>query len=118
MASPALPREPSSDNYLDPHRDAPQRGRGNCINLPIRIGRERKGIGFQCTCEVAGRGASMSEEPVAIQVVAQMRDQLCGAGIWDDADTQHPHDGLLRAIRGAGAQRPFFAGGKWRPGNL
>ncbi len=53
----------------------------------------------------------MSEEPVAIQVAAQMRDQLCGAGIWDDADTQHPHDGLLRAIRGAGAQRPFFARG-------
>ena len=54
----------------------------------------------------------------AMHTLERHADPLRSAGIWDDADTQHPHDGLLRAIRGAGAQRPFFAGGKWRPGNL
>ena len=51
----------------------------------------------------------MSGEPRAVQVVAEVRDHLCGSGRWDGPDTQHPHDGLIEAIRGAGAERPLFA---------
>lgn len=42
-------------------------------------------------------------------VLQDVRKQLVDGSVWADRDTLHPHDGLERAIRGAGSRKPLFA---------
>lgn len=44
-----------------------------------------------------------------LTIPVQVRRQLEGAGPWSDRDDREPVDGLVRALRGAGALRPTFA---------
>ena len=46
---------------------------------------------------------------MSTEIQQQIERQLEGQGVWQDRDTIHPHDGLLRALRQASfAERPAF----------
>jgi hypothetical protein len=42
-------------------------------------------------------------------LLARIRAQLETGAVWSEPDTIHPHDGLIRAIRASGPERPAFA---------
>lgn len=43
------------------------------------------------------------------EIPQRVRQQLESGAVWRSRDDTHPHDGLLRAIRSAGTERPVYA---------